>query len=136
MTSIQRFILVDDNEADNVYHEIMIRRAGFSGEVLSYMSGIEALDFLQSDGLELPTCIFLDVNMPLMSGFEVAEAAASMLEDRPGLVLVMLSSSSAPADIARARSTPVIRGYVTKPLSVDRIRALLEGQIPGFEGLP
>jgi len=68
----QRFILIDDNEADNVYHEIMIRRAGFGGEVLVFESGIDALAFFVKDHLELPTCIFLDINMPMMDGFEMA----------------------------------------------------------------
>lgn len=39
MEAFERFVLIDDNEADNVYHEIMIRRAGFTGEVLIFMSG-------------------------------------------------------------------------------------------------
>ena len=50
MTIPQRFILVDDNEADNVYHEIMIRRAGFTGEVRVFESGAEALAGAQDKG--------------------------------------------------------------------------------------
>ena len=36
MTAPERFILIDDNEADNVFHEIMIRRAGFKGDILVF----------------------------------------------------------------------------------------------------
>ncbi|MBS4037584.1 MAG: hypothetical protein KGZ46_05490, partial [Hydrogenophaga sp.] len=68
----ERFILIDDNEADNVFHEIMIRRAGFTGDVLIFDNGVDALEFMRHDELRVPTCIFLDINMPMLDGFEVA----------------------------------------------------------------
>jgi CheY-like chemotaxis protein len=121
----QRFILIDDNEADNVYHEIMIRRAGFRGEVLVFESGIDALAFFVKDHLELPTCIFLDINMPMMDGFEMAEQATPLLIDKPSVVLLMLTSSGSPADRERAGTLPVIKGYVTKPLDVATVQKLM-----------
>lgn len=122
----QRFILVDDNEADNVYHEIMIRRAGFAGEVLVFESGAEALDFLGSDPLTAPTCLFLDINMPQMDGFEFARLAQPLLQDKPTMLVMMLTSSDAAQDQTRASQMPLIQGFVTKPLTRERVRALLE----------
>jgi CheY-like chemotaxis protein len=121
----QRFILIDDNEADNVYHEIMIRRAGFEGEILVFESGIDALAFFVKDHLELPTCIFLDINMPMMDGFEMAEQATPLLIDKPSVMLLMLTSSGSPADRERAGTLPVIKGYVTKPLDVVTVQKLM-----------
>ncbi len=122
----QRFILVDDNEADNVYHEIMIRRAGFTGEVLVFESGAEALDFLGSDPLTMPTCLFLDINMPQMDGFEFARLAQPLLQDKPTMLVMMLTSSDAAQDQTRASRMPLIQGFVTKPLTRERVRAMLE----------
>ena len=121
----QRFILVDDNEADNVYHEIMIRRAGFTGDVRIFDNGMDALEFLRADALALPTCIFLDINMPVLDGFEVAHQATDLLSGKPATVLLMLTSSDAPQDRQRAAELPVIRGYVTKPLTADMVRRML-----------
>lgn len=121
----QRFILIDDNEADNVYHEIMIRRAGFQGEVLVFESGVDALAFFVQDHLTVPTCIFLDINMPMMDGFEMAEQATPLLTDKPSVVMLMLTSSGSPADRERAGTLPIIKGYVTKPLDVSTIQKLL-----------
>jgi CheY-like chemotaxis protein len=135
MNAFERFILVDDNEPDNVFHEIMIRRAGFTGEVLVFMSGEEALEFFRRDNLSIPTCVFLDINMPMMSGFEMAEAATPLLGDKPSVVLVMLTSSGSPADQERAKAMDIIKGYVTKPVTVTAVRELLEGQIPAFSRL-
>lgn len=122
----ERFILVDDNEADNVYHEIMIRRAGFAGEVLVFESGAEALAFLGRDPLALPTCLFLDINMPQMDGFEFARLAQPLLQDKPTMLVMMLTSSDAPQDQKRAAQMPLIQGFVTKPLTRERVRAMLE----------
>lgn len=126
MTPIERIILVDDNEADNVYHEIMIRKAGFTGQVLVFETGVLALDFLRSDPLTTPSCIFLDINMPMLDGFEVAEEATPLLQDKPTVVLMMLTSSGSPADRARAAMLPVIQGYLIKPLTVASVRETLE----------
>jgi CheY-like chemotaxis protein len=125
MSRYERFILIDDNEADNVYHEIMIERAGFTGEVRVFESGEDALEFFRTDTMQVPTCIFLDINMPGLDGFEVAEQATPLLADKPTVLLVMLTSSGSPADRARAAALPIIRGYVTKPLDVECIQTLM-----------
>ena len=121
----ERFILIDDNEADNVYHEIMIRRAGFQGEICIFESGPDALAFFEKDPLRVPSCIFLDINMPMMDGFETAELATPMLIDKPSVLLLMLTSSGSPTDRERAATLPVIKGYVTKPLDVPTVQGLM-----------
>lgn len=126
MTTPQRVLLVDDNEADNVYHEIMLRKAGFEGDVIAFESGIDALKFLESDPLDQPTCIFLDINMPMMNGFEVAQAAEPLIAGKPTIILVMLTSSGSPHDRERAAQLPVIRGYLTKPLTIEEARNLIK----------
>lgn len=126
MTEPKRVLLVDDNESDNVFHEIMLRKAGFTGEVLAFETGVDALAFLRKDPLELPTYIFLDINMPMMNGFEVAQEAAPLIAGKPTVILVMLTSSGSPHDRDRAASMPVIKGFLTKPLTVDAARELIQ----------
>lgn len=125
MSPFERFILIDDNEADNVFHEIMIRRAGFTGEVLVFENGIDALKWFTHDLDAVPTCVFLDINMPMMDGFEVAENAAPLIENKPTVMVVMLTSSGSPADKERALALPVIQGYVTKPLTSEQVKVLM-----------
>jgi len=120
-----RFILVDDNEADNFFHEIMIRRAGFTGELLIFEDAGEALVFLQNDPLSAPTCIFLDINMPVIDGFEFARQATPLLSEKTTVWLMMLTSSDAPRDRQIASEMPLIRDFITKPLSVQKVRDLL-----------
>ena len=125
MNTFERFVLMDDNEADNVFHEIMIRRAGFKGEIKIFETGVDALDWFEAEHDWSPTCVFLDINMPMMDGFEMAEKATPLLKDKPTVVLVMLTSSGSPVDRKRAESMEIINDFVTKPLSVEMVKKLL-----------
>jgi len=121
----QRFILIDDSEADNLFHQITIRKAGFEGEIQVFENGVDALNFLQLDAQAEPTCIFLDINMPVINGFELAEKASPLLKGKPTMVVVMLTSSQSPHDRDRAQHIEIIQGYVTKPLTVALVCQLL-----------
>jgi CheY-like chemotaxis protein len=125
VTAPTRFILIDDNEADNVFHEIMIRRAGFAGEMLIFEEAAEALAFLQKDPLTTPTWVFLDINMPVMDGFEFARKVTPLLSGKFTVRLMILSSSDAPQDRQIAKEMPLIQDFITKPLSVQKVRDLL-----------
>ncbi len=126
MSAIKQIILIDDNEADNFFHEIVIKRAGFEGEIVILESGSDALRYIETADFSQPTCIFLDINMPGMSGFDVAEQATPLLKDKPRVLLFMLTSSSSPADQKRAKSIALVRGYITKPLLAETVSEMLE----------
>lgn len=125
MAVIERIILIDDNDADNAYHEIIIRRAGFKGELVVLENGVEALRYFETADFTKPTYIFLDINMPMLDGFEVAERAGPLLRDKRTVVLVMLTSSSSPNDRRRAAELDIIQGYITKPLTDESVKGLL-----------
>lgn len=120
-----RIILIDDSEADNLFHQIMIRRAGFEGDIQMFENSVEALEFLRADTQSEPTCILLDINMPVLNGFELAEKASPLLKGKPTMVVVMLTSSHSPEDKERAQRIDIIQGYVSKPLTVALVSQML-----------
>lgn len=121
----RRIILIDDSEADNLFHQIMIRRAGFDGDIQMFENSVEALEFLRADTQSTPTFILLDINMPVLNGFELAEKATPLLKGKPTMVVVMLTSSHSPEDQARAQSIDIIQGFVSKPLTVALVSQML-----------
>jgi CheY-like chemotaxis protein len=127
MARIERIMLVDDNEADNVYHELVLRAAGFQGELWIHETGESALEQLRGDRMPTPCLILLDINMPGMNGFEFAAAAAPLLQRHPALIVVMLTSSSSPEDRSRATGMEQISSYLIKPLTVSSAIALITG---------
>jgi CheY-like chemotaxis protein len=64
--------------------------------------------------------------MPQMDGFEFARQAQPLLQDKPTMLVMMLTSSDAPQDRLRASGMPVIQGFVTKPLTRERVREMLQ----------
>lgn len=119
MKKIERVMLIDDNEADNVYHQIMIERSGAVEDVVVVESGFEALDYLKNNSEPDVDLIFLDINMPGMNGFEFLEKYATLTNRHPAAVVVMLTSSPSSEDHLRAKQFPAIKAYLTKPLSAD-----------------
>lgn len=126
MSTFERVVLIDDHDADSLHHEIVIRRAGFKGEILVFECGPDALDFFEIDDMSVPTCVLLDINMPMMDGFEVAARATAILANKPMARVMMLTSSDAPSDIQRAKELPIVKRFLTKPLEVDLVKRLME----------
>ena len=125
MAAIGRIVLIDDNDADNEYHEIMIRKGGFAGEVVVIDNPMRVESYLSNADLAVPTYIFLDINMPMMDGFQVAEQIAPILLTHPAIVVMMLTSSSSQKDRDQAAQIGVIKGFVTKPLTDTMVKEFL-----------
>jgi CheY-like chemotaxis protein len=122
MNRTQRVVLIDDNEMDNEFHTWSLERAGFTGDIVAYESGAEALAGMKTLDLNLRTVVFLDINMPGMDGFAVAKALVPILENRPHVMMLMVTSSEAREDVEAAKSISSIKGYMTKPLTEEMIK--------------
>ncbi len=122
---VRRVVLIDDSANDNFFHEIALRKAGFSGEVVIFESGELALEFLLHDGIAVSTVVFLDINMPGMNGFDVARALSARLQPRAALLLCMLTSSAWSEDKAMAGSIGLIGHYLVKPLTKEMATELM-----------
>lgn len=127
----ERVLLIDDNEIDNFINERIITTSRFSRTVEVAASGQEGLDLLNKK-LEqeqpLPEMIFLDLNMPLMDGFQFLEEFEKLTKEHEGLKeqvpVMVLSSSISPADLERASVNPFVHKYLNKPLNQRYLDAI------------
>ena len=123
-------LLVDDSETDRYILRRMLKRGNVALEIHECQNGQRALEFLR--GFEPDEqggaiqAIFLDINMPVMNGFEFLatyEAARAELACAPSIVM-LFSSSSNPEDHRRASEHPDVVGVLTKmPASPEEFRA-------------
>ncbi len=124
MDKVKCILLIDDDETTNFINELMILDMGVTERLLQAYNGKEGLEILQKhaeDGQCLPDLILLDINMPVMDGFDFLEAYQAM--DFPGkrsVVIVMLTTSLNPNDVERVNKSG-IADYVNKPLTEQNL---------------
>ena len=130
MAAISCVQLVVDDDTTNFLNQTLLRRLAVSDEVVVAVNGQEALDLLHAhcEQPTSPTCpalILLDINMPLMNGIEVLRAYAQRpARENPTVVSIKLPTSLNPNDVAQMQGLP-IAGYLTKPLTTEKIRQVL-----------
>ena len=132
MAAIPCTLLVDDDDTTNFLNRRLFERMAVTDTVLVAGNGQQALDLLRTH-CELPTTapscpnlILLDMKMPLMNGFEFLQAFAQRSpRTGPPAVVIMLTTSLNPDDVARMQNLP-IGGYLTKPLTSEKITHILQ----------
>ena len=117
-------MLVDDNSMDNFINKRLIESCGFASEIIVCQSAEEALKHLSS-GKNLPQVVFLDINMPVMNGFDFLNSMAEM----PEMVqhhcrVIMLSTSESFKDLNRANKNRFVRKFLNKPLTLEVLAAI------------
>ena len=119
-------MLLDDDAFDQMLHERLLGKCGYDGKIISFSYPDEALEYLRNPANDPVDMIWLDVNMPRLTGFEFLDKAVEDLgESFVKVVVIMLTTSLLQADVDRARRHSFIRELVKKPIDEAGVRDLL-----------
>jgi CheY-like chemotaxis protein len=136
MIQLTTVLLVDDDSTTNMLNELLLHNMHVSEQVLTAENGQEALNTLaqlqeEAGAGVCPQLIFLDLNMPVMNGLGFLEAyEQANLCTRPSAIIV-LTSSQLEREAIWARRFP-IKGFLTKPLTREKITAVLLEHFPSL----
>lgn len=125
-----KILCVDDDPITLMLYKMVIRKAEFATEVATARNGEEALAFFNDDNSKLaglndyPKLIFLDLNMPVMGGWEFLDHFNDkrlLFEDTK---VIVLSSTIDPTDIDKAKTYPMVIDFQSKPISKEMLANL------------
>ena len=128
MRKLNVALLIDDDSINNFINERLLKKLQIAEQVKVVLNGEEALKYIKaraSEGTSCPELILLDINMPVMDGFEFMENYKNLnlsFVSKP--VVILLTTSKNTIDLQRA-SDVNISGYLNKPLTNDKVKEVL-----------
>ena len=127
---VKKLLCVDDDKITLTLINLIVKKASFADEIITKMNGQEALDFYidlchTSTSENYPELIFLDLNMPCMNGWDFLDEFVKQFHTRFSKTrVVILSSSIAPSEKAKAAKYPIVIDYLSKPLTINALKTL------------
>jgi len=131
MRTPRRFIVVDDDPMNNMICRHAISRFNGDAEILLFTQPEEALSRIEESYgnavQHVETILFLDINMPTMSGWEFLEVFKDLKGlAHPDIDIYILSSSIDQSDKEKAARNEFVKGYLPKPLNLPMIHELMK----------
>ncbi|WP_345949425.1 MULTISPECIES: response regulator [unclassified Mucilaginibacter] len=122
-------LLVDDDEINNFISIKLIKKALIYTEITACLDGSYAINQLlemqEKDPESLPDYILLDINMPIMNGWEFLDEFKRLgLDPLNKTKIFIISSSVFSNDINKAKSYDLVKDFISKPLNVEKIKEL------------
>lgn len=122
-------LLIDDEEVINFLHLRLLKKLGLEQQTQVCENGAQAIELLKkvSNQPSISIFILLDVNMPVLDGWEFLLAFQELPERLiSNTAIVMLSSSVSPEDKLKADQNPLVREYCHKPMTLGKLESLIE----------
>jgi len=129
---IKKVLCVDDDTISLTISQLLLKKTGFAQAVDTVIDGSEALEYFEhlfstepNPAEAAPELILLDINMPVMNGWEFLQEYNPRFRDKLlNTHIVILSSTIDPEDFALAKQYPVVTQFISKPLSIENLEEL------------
>ncbi len=133
MDATTRFIIIDDDVFNNTICTVTITKTVNDAAIKTFLDPREGFSYIASEyakpNEEGNAILFLDINMPLMNGWQFLDQFAALDESvKERVKIYILSSSVDKRDIQRAKENKHVKHYLVKPLTKETIRLVIYAQ--------
>ncbi|MBI1221350.1 MAG: response regulator [Bacteroidetes bacterium] len=128
MREIKRIYIIDDDPIFVFGIKRFLEMAQLGEEFVHYANGKQALDGLIALGgssSDWPDLIMVDLNMPVLDGWQFLEAYSELQHQKKPLVFIV-SSSIDPVDLRRAKEFHFVNEFVVKPIGAQQLKEIVE----------
>ncbi|MBZ4190158.1 response regulator [Niabella beijingensis] len=123
----KKIFIIDDDPIHRLLMDKLFAKQSQEYHLRFFENGQKGLDALKDPDTGTPDLILLDIEMPVMNGWQFIEAFEQLDPAlRDPVTVYMVSSSFSDEDQERVKSYPLIKGYIVKPIRIETIAGLLE----------
>ncbi len=130
MHQIQQVCVIDDDEIYIYLIKKSLAALEIEHSINAYANGMDAIKGITSlidHQQPIPEIIFLDINMPIMDGWEFLKAFKEIQAKLPNQIpIYIISSSIAAEDKEKAKRFPEIVGYLSKPVELETLASIIQ----------
>lgn len=135
MTKLSSICIIDDDEIYTFLLKKTLKKINVCNNIKVYVNGadgIEKIKALIENQEELPDLIFLDINMPLLDGWEFLDEYKKLKQKIVKRISIyVVSSSISIADIDKAKSHLEVVDFLTKPIEAETLKNICENHLAG-----
>lgn len=126
---LDTILFIDDDPITLMLCKMVISKSSFSKVIATATNGEEALQYFnklkqadENTNLALPQLIFLDLNMPVMGGWEFLDSfSTAEYALYNNTKVIILSSTIDPADLEKSSKYPMVIDFLSKPISKEML---------------
>ncbi len=131
MKKIESCCIIDDDPIFIYGTKRLMKEIDFCDSIMVYNNGQDALDGLlelSESGQKIPPYIFLDLNMPIMDGWEFLEQFSKIPSNKiKKTTIFIISSSVDPRDLEKVKNYKAVNNYILKPITPTDLETVLNG---------